>query len=273
MRRFSNRVALVTGAARGLGRSIATGLAAQGAAVACVDIDEPGVKETAALIVKAGGKAAPLVADVTDEQSVRDVVASTIAAFHALDIVVNNAVFARYGPLSDLDPAIVDRMLAVGIKGPLLVTKAAMPALSKSGQGCVINMSSIVGLRGVAYSSAYAALKGAINAMTAALAVELGQQGIRVNAIAPSAIPSDMSNAVLDAAGWDERRRRTALQRIGTQEDVVEAALFLAGDKAHFITGVVLPVDGGFTASGLIPGVDLGKVQVSAASERAKVVG
>lgn len=270
MKRFQDQAALITGAARGLGRAIAQSFASEGAAVACVDVDAAGVAETAGLIASAGGRALALTADVSDHGQISQAVADTIAAFGGLDIVVNNAVFARYGPLSDLDPAILDRMMSVGIKGVLMTTKAAAPALGLRG-GAVINMSSIVGLRGVAYSSAYAALKGAVNAMTPALAVELGQQGIRVNAVAPSAIPSDMSNAVLDEAGWEERRRRTALQKIGTPQDVVEATLFLASDVAKFISGVVLPVDGGFTAAGLIPGVDLARTQVSAASERVQV--
>jgi NAD(P)-dependent dehydrogenase (short-subunit alcohol dehydrogenase family) len=272
MERFTGRVALITGAARGLGRAMALAFASDNAAVACLDIDSDGAAETAGLIAQAGGRALAFTADVSDEPQITAAVAEVTAQFGGLDIVINNAVFARYGPLSGLDPALVDRMLAVGVKGVLLTTKAAAPALAVRG-GVVINLSSITGLRGVAYSSAYAALKGAVNAMTPALAVELGQQGIRVNAVAPSAIPSDMSNAVLDEAGWEERRCRTALQRIGSESDVVEAVTFLASEAARFITGVVLPVDGGFTAAGLIPGVDLKKTQVSAASERVRTVG
>lgn len=271
MKRLDGRVALVTGAARGLGRAIACAFAAEGARVAPIDIDADGAAETASRITAAGGSALALAADVSDERQIADAVARVVETYGGLDIVVNNAVFARYAPLSQLDPAILDRMMAVGIKGVLLTTKAAAPALAARGGGAVVNMSSIVGLRGVAYSAGYAALKGAVNAMTAALAVELGQQGIRVNAVAPSAIPSDMSNAVLDAQGWEERRRRTALQAIGTERDVVEASVFLAGDSARFISGVVLPVDGGFTACGLIPGIDLGRVQASSASERVRV--
>lgn len=252
---------MVTGAARGLGRAIAVGMAREGAAVMCIDIDEDGALATAAIIEEAGGQALALAADVAESEPVARAVEAAVTTFGGLDIVINNAVYARYGPLAELESATIDRMLAVGVKGVLLTARAAAPHLARGGHGAIINLSSVVGLRGIAYSSAYAAMKGAVNGLTAALAVELGQSGIRVNAIAPSAIPSDMSNSVLDEQGWEERRRRTALQKIGREADVVEAVIYLSGDSGGFISGVVLPVDGGFTAAGLIPGVDLSRVQ------------
>ncbi|CAM3866544.1 SDR family NAD(P)-dependent oxidoreductase [Bordetella tumulicola] len=257
---LAGEVALVTGAAQGLGRAIALAYAQAGCRVMVADINEAGAREVAAEIQAGGGEAEATLLDVVDAYSGQAAVQATLQQFNSLSVLVNCAVFAKYGPLDEIESAVIDRMLSVGLKGPLLLSQSVAEPMRRAGRGVIINISSVVALTGVAYSSAYASLKGGLDAMTRALAVELGPMGIRVNSLAPSAIPSAMSNANLDDAGWEERRRRTALGRIGTQDDVSAAALFLASPAAAFMTGVVLPIDGGFSIAGMVPGVDLAAV-------------
>ncbi|CAM4315916.1 SDR family oxidoreductase [Bordetella tumbae] len=257
---LSAEVALITGAAQGLGRAIALAYAHAGCQVVVADINETGAREVAVEIQANGGQAEAVCLDVADVHSGQAAVQAALRRFGRLSVLVNCAVFAKYGPLAEVESAVIDRMLAVGLKGPLLLSQSVAEPMRQAGRGVIINISSVVALTGVAYSSAYASLKGGLDAMSRALAVELGPMGIRVNSLAPSAIPSAMSNANLDAAGWEERRRRTALGRIGTQDDVAAAAVFLASPAAAFMTGVVLPIDGGFSIAGMVPGVDLATV-------------
>lgn len=257
--RLEDKVVLVTGAGQGLGRAIAAAFAGAGAAVGLLDLNPETALQVEAEITAAGGRALALPADVSSTAEVEAAVARLSARFAPPAILVNSAVYARYAPLAQVDPDVVDRMLAVGIKGVLLACRAVVPGMIAAGGGSIVNLSSIVGQRGIGYSSAYAALKGGVDALTRALSSELGPEGIRVNAVAPSAIPSPMSRSNLDEAGWEERRRRNPLGLNGSEEDVVCAVLFLAGDEAKFLTGLVMPVDGGFTAAGMIPGIDIRK--------------
>lgn len=257
---MSGQSAIITGAAQGLGRSIVMAFAAEGASVCIADINGEKAEDVRREISDAGGSAIAMTVDVSDEGSCANCVSAVKQNFGKLDLLVNCAVFARYAPLTETDPQIVDRMLAVGIKGPLLMSKSAVGLMSASGGGAIVNISSVVSQLGVAYTSAYAALKGGIDAMTRALAVELGPLGIRVNSMAPGPIPSAMSNAVLDDDGWEERRRRVPLGRIGTSRDVVETAIFLGSQQSSFLSGVIVTVDGGFSIAGMIPGIDLKNV-------------
>lgn len=257
--RLHNKVVLVTGAGQGLGRAIAVASARAGAAVGLLDLNAQAASEVEAEIAGAGGQALALPADVSRLDDVQAAVERLSRRRAPPTILINSAVFARYAPLAQVEPDVVDRMLAVGIKGVLLACRAVVPGMIAAGGGAIVNLSSVVGQRGIGYSSAYAALKGGVDALTRALSAELGPDGIRVNAVAPSAIPSPMSRSNLDEAGWEERRRRIPLGINGGEEDVVSAVLFLASDEAKFLTGLVMPVDGGFTAAGMIPGVDIRK--------------
>lgn len=255
--RMSGQTAIVTGAAQGLGRAIALAFASESAAVCVADIDGSKAQAVAREIVDGGGRAIAVALDVADEQSALACVSAVEKQFGRLDTLVNCAVFARYAPLAETEATVIDRMLAVGVKGPLLMSKSVAPLMAAGNGGAIINISSVVSQLGVGYTSAYAAIKGGLDAMTRALAVELGPVGIRVNSMAPGPIPSAMSNSNLDEAGWEERRRRVPLGRVGTQADVAEVAVFLASPNAAFLSGVQIPVDGGFSVAGLIPGVDL----------------
>jgi NAD(P)-dependent dehydrogenase (short-subunit alcohol dehydrogenase family) len=260
---LDSEVVLITGGAQGLGEAMARAYARAGAAVVIADINEAGSLALAESIEAEGGRALGLVLDVTDPASVRACVEAASTRFGFVSVLVNSAMFARYGPVEEVDPAILDRMLAVGLKGVLLMCQGVVPQMRDRKHGVIINISSVVGLAGVGYSSAYAALKGGTDAVTRGLAVELGADGIRVNSIAPSAIPTEMSRRTLDAKGWEERRRRTPLGVIGSVEDVAQAAVFLSSAAANFISGVILPVDGGFSMAAMIPGVDIAMVQRS----------
>ncbi|QHE87486.1 SDR family NAD(P)-dependent oxidoreductase [Hydrogenophaga sp. BPS33] len=260
---LSEEVILITGAAQGLGEAMAIACARAGAAVVVADINEEGARKVVADIQRGGGRALALSLDVANADSVNASVAAASEEFGFVSVLVNNAMFARYGPIEEIEAEVVDRMLAVGLKGILLMCQAVVPGMRRRKHGVILNLSSVVSLAGVAYSSAYAALKGGTDALTRALASELGSDGIRVNSIAPSAIPSEMSRRTMDASGWEERRRRTPMAVIGTPENVSDAVMFLASSQGKFISGVTLPVDGGFSMAALIPGVDLATVQRS----------
>lgn len=253
MDRLPGRVALVTGAAQGLGRSIALAYAREGAAVGVLDIQGAGARAVAGEIAASGGQALDAVIDVSQREQTQAGVRRVLEGFGRLDVLVNNAMWMRYGPVEDLNEESLDRMLDVGLKALVWMIQAALPAMRAAGRGSIINLASITGESGFARTSGYSAVKGGVIALTRALAVELGPVGIRVNAIAPGAIPTSMSAAVVDEAGWEVRRQRTPLGRIGTPEDVAAAAVFLASDESAFITGEVLHVDGGFAMASMIP--------------------
>jgi len=258
--RLHNKVALVTGAGRDLGRAIATAFAREGATVGLLDVNERTAAEATDAILASGQKALALPADVTRAADLNEAVSRLSESFAPPTILVNSAVFARYAPLSEIDEDVLDRMCAVGIKGVLLACRAVLPCMCAAGGGSIVNLSSVVSLRGIGYSSGYAALKGGVDAITRALSAELGPENIRVNAVSPHAIPSPMSQRNLDERGWQERRRRVPLGFNGSEEDVASAVLFFASEEARFLTGIVMPVDGGFTAAGMIPaGIDIRK--------------
>ncbi len=257
MPRLNGKTVLLTGAAQGLGRAMATLFAAEGAGVALVDINGEALAEVEAEVTAGGGKAVAIHADLSQRAAAATAVAAAESALGPVDVLVNNAVWARYQAIADLDEETVDRMLAIGVKAILWLVQAVAPGMTARRQGSIVNISSISGLTGLAYCPTYAAVKGGVNALTRALAVDLGQQGIRVNALAPSAIPTPMSRRILGEEGWEGRRRRTPLGRVGEPEDVAQAALFLASDESRFVTGEVIRIDGGFCIGGAIPGVDV----------------
>ncbi len=253
MERLRDRVALVTGAAQGLGRAIATTLAREGAAVGIIDLDIGGASRVADEIAASGGSALALQADVTRPEQVRDTVARLAGRFDRLDVLVNNAMWSRRDPVADVTEETLDRMIAVGLKAIFWTVQAALPHMRAAGRGSIINMASLAGETGFTDTSVYSAVKAGIIGLTRSLAAELGIAGIRVNAISPGAIPTQGSQATIDAAGWEARRRRTPLGRIGAPDDVAAAVVFLASDDSAFITGEVLRVDGGWGMAGSVP--------------------
>jgi glucose 1-dehydrogenase len=250
---FRDRVAIVTGGARGIGRAISLRLADEGAAVAIVDIDAEGGQETAKLIGERGGSAFALDADVSREADVNNLVNKTISRFARLDILVNNAGVDLVASLQDNSLENWQHMQAVDTGGAFLCAKHAQPYLVRSGASAIINISSIHAFCTQPNRAAYASAKAALVGLTRALALELGPFGIRVNAILPGYIRTEIWNSWLSAVKDPEKVidrivQQHPLGRIGTPEDVAAAVAFLASDNASFISGTTLILDGGLTA-------------------------
>lgn len=246
-RRFSigGRVALVTGAAHGLGIGMASAFVSAGAKVALIDVDRDALS-AAERRLAATGTVIAVRADLRDDIAVRQGVEQTHKAFGRIDIVVNNAAISPVQSLADLDSALSLDVMNVNAVGYLRLIAAARPHLVANGAGRVINIASIafyVGMRGL---GAYVASKGAVIGLTRVLARELGPSGVTVNAIAPGAFPTRMEETA--PVGWEESvLAAQSIKRRGDVGDVAAAALFLASDAASFITGQTISVDGGWT--------------------------
>jgi 3-oxoacyl-[acyl-carrier protein] reductase len=252
MGRLDGRVALVTGASRGFGRVIALAFAHEGADVAVnYRTNATGAGEVAAALQKLGRRALVVEADVASEDEVRELVAATLSRFGRLDILVNNAGIMERGLFADVPVAAYARMFATNVTGTMLCTRAALPAMMERRYGRIVNVSSQLARAGVGTGgfAAYAATKGAIEAFTRAVAHEVGEHGITVNAIAPGGIDTDMSRAVMTPEYRARRTKELPVRHLGTLDDVGYAALCLADEAAGYLTGQVLQVNGGWVMS------------------------
>jgi NAD(P)-dependent dehydrogenase (short-subunit alcohol dehydrogenase family) len=246
--RMRGKTAIVTGAGSGLGRATALRLAAEGARVACVDRAGDRVQSTATAIAEAGGEALALEADVTDDRACAGMIETTLARFGALTTLVNSAGIT--GASGDA-PAPPDwrRVVDVNLAGTWLPSCAARAALAAGGQGTITNLASIYGLVGGSTSPAYAASKGGVANLTRQLALQWAP-AIRVNCVCPGHVDTPLTAFVMTDPAWRARMLpRYPLGRFGRPEDVAAAILYLASDEAAFVTGVALPVDGGYTAA------------------------
>lgn len=246
--RLAGKVALITGAAKGQGEGVARLFAAEGAAVALLDVlDEAGRRVTAAIAAD-GARARYFHCDVADEAQVAAAVGGAVDAFGGLDIVYNNAAVIAYGrKIGDLPVEEWDRTLAINLRGPFLCAKHAIPHLLARGGGVIVNVSSHGAFQASPVGVAdYATAKGGLVTLTYYLASEYGADGIRANCIAPGPVPTDLNKPFLGTAeGQAMAAAYIPLQRVGAIDDVARAALFLASDEARWITGAVLRVDGG----------------------------
>ena len=245
--RLAGKVALVTGAAQGLGAEIARAFAREGAQVFLADVNPTVGRETTKIL---GGSAEFLSLDVTSEESWQAALAAVVAKTGRLDVLVNNAGINIRKDIEEMPAESLDAMLAVNVKGPFLGIKHALPVMRKAGGGVILNMSSVCGLIGHKYTNeAYVATKGALTLLTKSIAVRCAKDNIRCNAVHPSTVDTPLLQAVLkDPKRKAERYGEVPLGRLATPADVAAAFVFLASDEASFINGVSFPVDGGVTA-------------------------
>jgi meso-butanediol dehydrogenase/(S,S)-butanediol dehydrogenase/diacetyl reductase len=246
---LKGRLAFVTGAGRGNGRAIALGLAQAGAAVLVTDVDLPAVEETARVIVETGASAWAFPLDVSDSEACERLAAKISRDIGPISILINNAGVLLSGRIDEVGARDRwDRTRQINIDGPYNTAAAFLESL-KSTQGCIVNVGSIQSFVGGVGAAAYIASKGAIAQLTKALAVEFARYGIRVNAIAPGLIDTAMTNAVKDN---DKQMKgllaHVPMRRMGRPEELVGAIVFLTSSDASYVTGAILPIDGGYLA-------------------------
>ncbi len=252
MGRVQDKVAIVTGAAANpsLGRATAMRLAGEGAKVVVTDVNEAGVKDTAAQIEAAGGEALALVQDVTDENRWKEVINATVERFGRLDVLVNNAGIAVLAPMSELTLDDWNRQINVNLTSVFLGCKYGMEAMRQSGGGSIINLSSVAGLIGLQTCTAYGASKGGVRLMSKSVALEGAADNIRCNSVHPGVMWTTMQAQAVGSdkpEDTDVSPDRVPLGRLGTAEDIANAVLYLASDESSYVTGTEVTVDAGMT--------------------------
>jgi len=250
---FAGKVALVTGAGSGIGRAAALGFGREGAKVVVSDIDRAGGEETVRLIRAADGAAAFIACDVARGEEVDALVRQAVQAYGRLDCAVNNAgIEGIQASTVDLPEEAWSRVLSVNLTGPWLCMKYEIPAMLHSGGGALVNMASILGVVGFANAGAYVAAKHGLIGVTQVAALEYAERGVRVNALCPGFIATPMLERGLHLSEHPDVQSQIAalhpVKRLGTVEEIAEAALWLCSSRASFVTGVALLADGGYTA-------------------------
>ena len=249
MAELAGKTALVTGAGVGIGRAIAMKLASEGARVLVVDFNEETAEQAVKDIVNAGGEAKTFVADVSDETRVTGMVQAAIDQWGTLDIACNSAAVSRgSGPIHTFDKAVFDQTLELCLTNTFLCMKYEIEAMLEQGSGgSIINISSNASLRGQPYNTAYAAAKSGVNLLTKSAAAEYGHKGIRINAVSPGVIRTPGVEKYFEEQPKiaEGLKQSAVMRRLGEPSEIAEAVCFFASDRASFITGQLLSVDGG----------------------------
>jgi meso-butanediol dehydrogenase / (S,S)-butanediol dehydrogenase / diacetyl reductase len=258
--RLEGKVAVITGAASGIGRATAILFSREGARLVVADLEEKGLKETVELARKEGGEVVGKKTNVALESEVRDLIDTALRTYSRVDIVCNNAgITGQYVGPEGWDGKDWERVFSVNIMGAVFATKHVAKHMMERGSGAIVNTASVAGIRSGAGGNAYSASKAAVINFTQTSACDLGGYNVRVNAVCPGLIQTGMTKPVFDYARekgkWDRLGSRCELRRFGLPEEVANAILFLASDEASYITGQALPVDGGNTASLNLPGM------------------
>lgn len=242
--RIKDKVVMITGAGRGIGRATALLAAKEGARVVVVDRDAEPASQVAAQIRESGGQALDVVADVTDRAQLDAAVTKATEAFDRIDVLINNAGITQDATLAKMTESQFDRVIDINLKGVFHATQAVLPTMIAQNKGKIINASSVVGLHGNFGQTNYAATKAGVIGMTKSWAKELARKGITANAVAPGFIATEMTAAMPEKV-LAMMSDKTPLGRLGQPDDIAKVYLFLASDDSDFITGQVISVDGG----------------------------
>lgn len=252
MKRYTDKKILVTGGGGGIGRAISLRLAGEGGAIAVLDKNDEAAAESVRQITAQGGRAASVIADITDWASVQNAVAEAEQALGALDVMINNAGWALRGSVEDTAPEEWDQEIAVNLRGHFLCAKAVLPGMVARGRGVIVNIGSVNGFVALG-NPGYSAAKAGLYSLTQALSGEYGPKGIRTNMISPGTIETDIETWRIrrekNPEIFDTLARWYPVGRVGQPEDIAAAVAFIAADEAAFVNGANLMVDGGLTAS------------------------
>ena len=247
--RLKDKVAIITGAASGIGKATAKLFAEHGAKVVVADIDKDGGSQAVTQIQNGGNEAIFVETDVTLKVDTEQMVAQTVETYGKLDILFNNAGIAMRLPVAELPEEDWHRCLDVNLTGVFLCAKAAIPAMLKNGCGSIINMSSIYGVVGADVRAAYVASKGGVTNLTRGMALDYAENNIRVNCICPGFVETPLVAGVIKTPEeYQALADKHPMRRLGQPEEIAYGALYLASDESAFVTGIALPIDGGYTA-------------------------
>ena len=249
---LKDKVAIITGSGQGLGMAMAWGMAQEGAKIIISDINSVSGKSTTEELKKSGYSAEFVYCDVRQKKDVEFLVSESVRIYNRIDVLINNAGLARIGPIDTISEEDWDICIGVDVKGVFLCTQEVVKVMKKQNNGCIINISSIHGLAGMPERGPYTVAKSGIVMLTATLAAELGRWNIRVNCIAPGFTRTKGfdEQVVKGTVNVKDLESRLPLGRIGQPEEIADAAVFLVSDKSKYITGVTIPVDGGWLADG-----------------------
>jgi 3-oxoacyl-[acyl-carrier protein] reductase len=250
--RLRNKVAIITGSGRGIGREMARLFAEQGARVVVADIDRSTAERTASEITARGQEALAVRVDIASPALVQEMIQETLARFSRIDVLINNAGVGSNCPFLSMPLDEWEQQIRVNLTGTFICAQAVAQVMARQKAGRIVNVASISGQRGGQGRAAYGASKAGVILLTKVMAVELAPLGIHVNAIAPGPVVTEMSAGTHNEATRTSYRDRMPLHRYGTEREIAAAALFVASDEASFVTGHVLNVDGGFDAAGLM---------------------